>query len=683
MDVWHTKDLFKRHPSHPDLWVFHGRVDDIVVLSNGEKFNPVPSEMHISAHPLVTGALIAGQGRPQPCLLLSPKDESQTLASLVDAVWPTIEEANALAPGQARITRDMILLTTPSKPFIRSPKGTVVRADTTQQYQDDMEQLYDNSVSRNWQQITLSSPADLATVTAFVTQVLASAFPGHHIEPNDDLFVHGLDSLQTLELVKLLRAGVQAGNKGQATTAWISVKWIYQHPSIAALARAIKDALDQGNSAVPTNSSGQDRRLQTMETLFRKYTQDLPPPRPSSKTQTPSPGAGTTDSRHVLLTGSTGSLGTQLLVTLLADSTVTHITCLDRSTDAQARVTNALATWAEPRPVLDLARVSFHQADYSQPDLGLPPAVLAHLRETVDVILHNAWKVDFNHSLETFEAVHIRGVRNLIDISASSPRRPRLVFVSSISSVSLGVDNNNNDHTVPETLPPSGPHSFAAAQPMGYAESKAVAEHILGAAARTTGLDVAILRVGQIAGPVAPNNGARWNATEWFPLLLQTARTTGFVPAGGPQAHALDRVDWVPVDVLAASAWELATTTTTTGASPRVFHLVNPTSRPWATLLPVICSALGGGASGQTATLQEVSLKEWVAEVAKTDVRDPAQVAARPAVKILDFFQAADEGNGSVSYATDEARRASETLRALGPVQDAWVAKWIKDLGLS
>lgn len=44
-NVWHTKDLFTPHPTKPDLWTLHGRVDDIILLSNGEKFNPVPREV--------------------------------------------------------------------------------------------------------------------------------------------------------------------------------------------------------------------------------------------------------------------------------------------------------------------------------------------------------------------------------------------------------------------------------------------------------------------------------------------------------------------------------------------------------------------------------------------------------------------------------------------------------------
>jgi acyl-coenzyme A synthetase/AMP-(fatty) acid ligase len=63
-EVWRTKDLFKPHSTKPGLWRFHGRAADIIVLSNGGKFNPVPFETQIAAHSLVAGALITGNGHP-------------------------------------------------------------------------------------------------------------------------------------------------------------------------------------------------------------------------------------------------------------------------------------------------------------------------------------------------------------------------------------------------------------------------------------------------------------------------------------------------------------------------------------------------------------------------------------------------------------------------------------------
>lgn len=55
----------------------------------------------------------------------------------------------------------------------------------------------------------------------------------------------------------------------------------------------------------------------------------------------------------------------------------------------------------------------------------------------------------------------------------------------------------------------------------GYSESKWVAERLLDAARKSSGVSSGILRVGQIAGPVEgarARNGA-WNRQEWLPSV--------------------------------------------------------------------------------------------------------------------------------------------------------------------
>lgn len=677
VEVWHTNDLFKPHPTKSGLWTFHGRVDDIVVLSNGEKFNPVPSEVQISAHPLVNGALIIGQGHPQPCLILEPKDPGQTLESLVDAVWSTIEKANAQAPGQARVTRDMILISTPSKSFVRSAKGTVVRKTTGDQYKEEIAELFSRDISRNLENITLSSPVDQQAANKFVGEVVASVFAGHSPQPNDDLFAQGLDSLQTIEIIKLLKAGIRSADP-RANISWISMKHIYEHPTIFDLAHSIVLTLsggkaDGGHIRRDDDVATSKRRVQKMEALVERYIQDLPVL--TSHTEQ----SESATNLHVVLTGSTGSLGLQLLVKLLSDSNVARISCLDRSADAKKRIEKALSTWSYP-PKLHISRVSFHQADYRAPDFGLSRESLSDLSATTNLIIHNAWKVDFLHSLDTFEEVHIRGVRNLVDFSASSPMHPRIVFVSSISSVGNWHTVDQKSRVIPESLPPT----LAAALPNGYAESKAVAEHILAAAAKKSGVQASILRVGQIAGPVGSGNGAKWNETEWFPLMLKTAKTSRRIP----DAQALGDIDWVPVDLLASVIWELSSVPQSLAAngdereSLQIFQLVNPTQRPWAELLPVVKSALGGAEP-----LKEVSMKDWISDLENTDLGDKAAVASRPAVKILDFFTNVGDRQGVTAskgdiFSTERGRVSSKSFLELSAVKDVWLQKWIQDWDL-
>lgn len=141
-DEWRTKDLFRPHPSKPNLWKFHGRTDDIIVLSNGEKFNPVTMEGIIQGHPLLSGALIVGQGRFQAALMVELKKHTTDHDSLIEEIWPFVQKANVEGPAHAQIFRSKILIASLDKPFHRVGKGTVVRGLTTKEYQPELEALY-------------------------------------------------------------------------------------------------------------------------------------------------------------------------------------------------------------------------------------------------------------------------------------------------------------------------------------------------------------------------------------------------------------------------------------------------------------------------------------------------------------------------------------------------------------
>lgn len=88
------------------------------------------------------------------------------------------------------------------------------------------------------------------------------------------------------------------------------------------------------------------------------------------------------------------------------------------------------------------------------------------------MIIHNAWKVDFNLSLSSFEP-HIRGTRHLIDLALSGPNpsSTRFVFTSSISSVQ-GWDRSEGP--VPEGVL----QDASVAVGIGYGESKYIAERV-------------------------------------------------------------------------------------------------------------------------------------------------------------------------------------------------------------
>lgn len=143
-----TQDLFTPHPSKPNLWTYHGRADDIIVFKTTMQTNPTAMEQHVGHHPQVQGAIMAGTGRFQPCLLIelgtSPDSPSPARAAeLIEELWPIVEQANQTYQIDSRISKSHIIFTDPEKPMQRAGKGTVQRAPTLQLYRDELDALYD------------------------------------------------------------------------------------------------------------------------------------------------------------------------------------------------------------------------------------------------------------------------------------------------------------------------------------------------------------------------------------------------------------------------------------------------------------------------------------------------------------------------------------------------------------
>lgn len=96
------------------------------------KINPIPMENTIHSNPLVNSVLIVGEYRFSPSLLVemrsghAPERDVERLEA-VKQIWHSVEEANQIAPGFAKIPKSLILFTHPEKPFLRAGKSTVQR----------------------------------------------------------------------------------------------------------------------------------------------------------------------------------------------------------------------------------------------------------------------------------------------------------------------------------------------------------------------------------------------------------------------------------------------------------------------------------------------------------------------------------------------------------------------------
>jgi nucleoside-diphosphate-sugar epimerase/aryl carrier-like protein len=489
---WRTNDLYEQHPANPALWKYVGRADDVIVLSNGEKMNPVSFEKAVEGHPWVRGALVVGTGQFQTGLVIEPHSERAPVDSerLLDELWPWVEEANAQCPAHARVWRSMVTLSTPAKAFKRSPKGSVMRKATYQLYEDEIKLLYDKTTPMNG---VMDNPElhNSQLIRDIIRKAVHSVLRActESIADDTNLFTLGADSLQVIQLNRILSsAGIPC-----------TVRTVYENPSITLLSLATNS---RQNNACACNNVSREEKMSTM--IYRYQCSSRPAPQMSTQRG---------DSSCVLLIGSTGALGTHLLYELLQNPKVNRVYCLNRSAGAAERQVRSFADRGLDSDtvggVKTHPKVRFLAGSTSQENFGLSRYGYAELEQHIDVVILNAWPVNFNTPLDTFEGV-IAGTKRCVELSVASARRPHIAFVSSIASVmnfpAVRPRGDDGLLLVPEEFDPD--NSLPAKQ--GYGESKHVAACILARAAREGLIEATILRVGQLAGASAEGKGM-WN----------------------------------------------------------------------------------------------------------------------------------------------------------------------------
>lgn len=654
LQEWRTKDLFRQHPSKPFLWKYGGRRDDIIVLSNGEKFNPVLTEKLIESHPWVKGALVVGQGKFQAGLLIEPEWSqigTQDPASLIDHIWPIVEQANREAPTHARIYQTKIAVAKQQKPFRRAPKGSIVRLQTVALFTDEIEALYadeDYSSAPN-QEVNGDT-----TLTSKIRAVFSHALPSFQEETADDvdIFSLGVDSLDVLSLTNALNKSIRGAN--------VTSPNIYSNPSVKQLSKALSQKVDTSNERSLAPRS-QDEKLNAM---LRKYTKDMI--RQKSTTDVPK-----LPSKHtVVLTGSTGSLGSHILEQLLRASDVEKVYCMNRSDNAEDRQKIAFRQYHDPST--DFSKATFLKTDFGADRFGLSDDVYSRLLSTVTVFIHSAWSVDFNLSLESYEATHIAGTRRAIDFVYASTYKPSLIFISSVASVGNWASIVKDGSAVPETVSSIFDNSLTL--PQGYGESKHVSTQILATASHRLGIRTAIVRAGQLAGPSTDHgSGPAWNRHEWLPTLVHTSKILKKLPKTlGNQ----DRVDWLSMDKAAAAVIDISTTPSSPSSElTQVYHLVNPRTTSWKQLYPVIQSFY----KDSNIDLDVVDYDDWVNELRKLP-QTKENAEAIPGLKLLGFYESLSPGSemGLPALVTKRAEEASRSLREGRAVDGEAMKKWLK-----
>ncbi|KAI0482297.1 acetyl-CoA synthetase-like protein [Xylariaceae sp. FL0804] len=685
-DKFRTGDLFARHPSRDDMWAHASRADDIIVFLNGEKTNPVSFENHLCKHPRIEGALVFGNQRFEAGVLIELKgDESsstQDRSSQIQELEPIIGEANRDTPAHARIAASHVLFTEAGKPFLRTPKGTVMRKATLRLYEGAIDALY-----RAVEQDTAGLPesfdgrvelGDLEKLVAVIQQACKESTSLGEVGRHDDLLVLGADSLQILRLCRNLRSKVAFEHFKPIT--------IYMNPTPFGLADAIHNAASSLIAEAAEEEEKRQVRLEGTLQAFKRRIDELA----QVQTPTTSEWQGAVQPHTCIVTGTTGSTGSYILRALMDNPRVGDIYCLNRGPDSAARQRDNNTRTDPELPTQFPKSVHFVEADLAQKTLGLSPELLGTLSASATLIVHNAWAVDFNLPLSSFTQ-HLAGVENLCRFSAQGRRRPAVMFLSSVSAVmDLAL---RPDAVVPEDIL----DDLSAPAPVGYGESKYLAERILEHAAERLHIPVAVVRIGQVCG--AKRSSGLWNPKEWLPRLVMGSAALGALPEslGRYDSGTLD-VDWLPVDVLADAVVELLlddglpASRADQPARPLTYHLMNPKRTGWAALLPAFVEALNEiraasapHSGGEPAPIAVVSPLEWINKLraAVNDHCAPGHTQRsleeeNPALQLVDFYEAKFAEESFPRWEMGNALERARVLREAEEVTPRDAKRWIR-----
>lgn len=661
IDEFPMKDLYEEHINKPSLVRLRGRTDDIIVLSNAEKLNPVTMEAVITAHPAILSALVAGHGKFQTSLLVEPRKfpiDSKEL--LLDDIWPMVQKANQLCPTHGRIMKDCIIFTKAEKPVPRAAKGTVQRMMTLDLYKDEIDELYDPRAAAG--KSSKDSASGQETLQEFLSRIISDEILLESLSDDADFFEAGLDSLQVIALTKRINS---FNSVSRPELRHISPATIYKNSNIAKL----EIELENPRLTVSEDKAQNDRQ-QRMQGLYKAYSADLS----TTKREILSPYKPP-NSAVVLLTGSTGSLGSHLLDVLLSTASVSKVYCLNRGNDSEERQKKAHQTTGLPT---DFKKARFIYCDLSQSHLGLNPSTYDQLLREVTHILHNAWDVNFNRSIDSFAETHIHGVKQIIDFSNETGAT--LLFVSTISAVNRCRQTSGGKNKAQEEIITD----WTASQEMGYSESKLVAENLITAARQASNIPTIICRVGQLAG--ATMETAIWNRNEWVAALVISSVYLGQLPDSiGP----LDTIDWVPVNLASRTLLEIlfarphspgnghgnTLSDAISAYKTSVYHILNPNPTTYRSLIPPLLATLPSPPT-------VVPFKTWLSTL-KQSAND-TDIMHNPALKLLTFFETLNANLADQPQELDiaNAARDSATLADLEPITAASMRIWMRGWGI-
>ncbi|KAF9236078.1 hypothetical protein BU15DRAFT_64353 [Melanogaster broomeanus] len=427
--------------------------------------------------PFLSAVRMFGRSRHQVGILMEPKPEyaidaagDKQVVEFRNKMWREVEEANKEAPIFSHVFKEMILVTNKENTCCCTGKGS-----GNEEGDHETVRVGDRGTIRvRSREVTWTSPTlDWSQIGS---RELVDACP----QPSSRTALPALTSFSRI-------------------------------PPFDSSARDLIQLVLSRDTSATTNTTAE------MEAMIAKYSVGLGGQKVNNDAEMTNGSSNYGDAHYtnghaVLLTGTTGGLSSYLLASLLWNedvkvalpstdlrglghkqrySSMWRVTLLNQSL--------GLTTIFTKRSIVPA--VDYHHIAYC----------MRQLHDLVNVIIHNAWRLDFNLSLASFEA-NVRGTRSFIDLALSSKRslKPRFLFTSSISSAQ-GWDKSKG------AFPEEVRYDASVAAGVGYGAK-------------------------WLTGFLVQDRAShrRWSRTDWVPIVVKTSVIMGALPeACGPAIKLL------------------------------------------------------------------------------------------------------------------------------------------------
>lgn len=427
---------------------------------------------------------------------------------------------------------------------------------------------------------TVSSEAETPTQKILV-EVWKQIFGAESVGIHDDFFDLGGDSLNVIETV------LAAHLRGLT----ISPDLLVAHSTISDLSTAIDDANDarsiesKNDGTQSSNTTGNALSSSFLRTDIKsEWVSTNEKASESKSTDSKSSNSKLTNSyiqaqdtegkfKNVFMTGTTGFLGSRLLLELLRRTDAKFYCHVRASNDESGlkRIQHAVSIHGQVLTEQDKKRIVPVPGDLTAKNLGMGEARWNELAEFVDTVFHSAATVNMVKDYFELKPANVGGTREIARFIAEGNRK-HLHYASTLS-VFVATDRNTGVAREDDVLD----REFQVYG--GYAQTKFAAELLLREFTENTG-PISFYRFGLLTGDSHTGKSAK---DDFLNMFARGISTLGCVPT----SDAKMTVDITPVDYAAAAMAHIAVSDTKSGTA-NTYHIANTSGFSLNNLLRVL-----------------------------------------------------------------------------------------------